>query len=324
MLILKKIDSLFGVIFSFIVKISFIFIEWIVKEKLKFKLRKYLKPIKEITLIAVARDEELRLEYFFNYYKKIGVSRFVILDHQSKDKSAKIIDAEANATRISVRGNFAYKRAWVQAAAETVGLNCWCLFVDIDEFIVWPRMEIVSLNDLIKFLEKSNYDAMVCRMIDMYPKEQVTGVCYSRAQNPIEIAPYFDISGDTRSRSFNVSPIMYKTPLIQFRKGMRIWRGQHYVHNSKRASVSGALLHFKFLNDFPQKNRKNFLIRLTDRGYWGEIHSYQKVLKNKKDLCLYSDRSTFYDGPDQLMRLGLINESEEFMNWLGRDQKEGI
>ena len=265
----------------------------------------------DIVVVTMVRDEALRLEYFFKYYKEIGVDRFIVLDHQSADQSAQLIEAEEAAIRIPVAGNFLFKRAWIQAVLETIGHRRWCLVVDADEFLVWPHIRTLSLRDLTAYMNKNDCDVLPCILLDMYPKGPIGDTHYASGRNPLEFAPFFDRSGATRKRSFGVSPTLTKAPLVRFGRGMRLRQGQHGVYRARSADVTGVLLHFKFLQDFKSKIRSNPLIRTFDSQYGKELSAYREKVESEKNLVLHSDESLFYEGPDQLLNLGLMKDSAE-------------
>src|SRR6185503_5153899 len=48
----------------------------------------------DVVLICVVRNEALRLPLFFEHHKKIGVSRFLMVDNDSEDETAELLLAE--------------------------------------------------------------------------------------------------------------------------------------------------------------------------------------------------------------------------------------
>lgn len=293
------------------------------KHRLKRRLRCNAGEEDDLVVVAMVRDEALRLEYFFKYYKELGVDRFFMLDHQSADRSAEMIEAEKTATRISVAGNFIFKRAWIQAVLETVAIGKWCLVLDADEFLVWPQMQKLSLRDLIAYMDEAGFEVFPCVLLDMYPQGAISDVQYRSGQDPLDFAPFFDRSGMTRRRSFGVSPLLTKAPLVRFRPGMQFDKGQHGVHGARDADVSGVLLHFKFLQDFDSKIRSNPLIRTFDRAYGRELAAYREKLQEQEKLVLHSDDSLRYRGPDQLLELGLMKESAKLRDLAGSKDAPG-
>ncbi len=277
-------------------------------QRIRFKRHLSLLPAKanEIVLISMARNEAIRLPYFFKYYRQLGVDRFVILDHLSTDETAEIVAREENADCIRVAGNFIYKRIWLQTVAEKVAGDRWCLVVDVDEFLVWPEMERLTLRNLIRLMETNGADAFRCRLLDMYPRGEIGAVKYSSGQDPLEVAPYFDGGDQARSRVFGVSPEMNKVPLLYFSSNVQLDRGNHNIQGAEFYGSSGALLHFKFLNDFPGKVRSNRLIDIFDQTYSRELSAYQEKTQSACPLTLFSNSSIRYEGPEQLVHLGMI------------------
>jgi len=55
----------------------------------------------EIVLICVVRNEALRLPLFFTHYRKLGVTRFMVIDNDSTDDTPALLLAEPTAYRSS-------------------------------------------------------------------------------------------------------------------------------------------------------------------------------------------------------------------------------
>jgi hypothetical protein len=263
-------------------------------------------PEFSLLVVAMVRNEALRLPFFFEYYKQLGVDRFLILDHQSTDETAAVIASEPAAVRFEVQGNFAFKRAWLQSAVSSVAKDRWCLVLDADEFIVWSGIEAKSLIHLTKELDAEGAEAFSCSLIDMYPFGDIAKVGYQPGGDPLECAPFFDRLGDTRERMFGVSPLLRKVPLLRFRRGHYLSKGQHNVRQAKQSERTGALLHFKFLQDFKGKVRTNPMIRKFDPQYNTELEAYGERLKQGDSIVLYNENSVKYDSVRQLVELGYI------------------
>jgi hypothetical protein len=58
---------------------------------------------------------------------------------------------------------------WVNELIDRHGRRNWCLFVDADEALVSPGYEDVILRQLIEYLNENGYEAMLARLLDMYP-----------------------------------------------------------------------------------------------------------------------------------------------------------
>lgn len=281
--------------------------------KLRFraKLDVSLPDDDGVLVITVVRNEALRLPYFFSYYENLGVSHFIVLDHGSDDDTAAIVDANPKASRVPVTGNFSYKTSWLTAVLEKYGRDRWVLVLDADEILVWPEMETLPFANLLRYLEEGEYDSLDCQLLDMYPKGDISDAGYTRGQDPLEVAPYFDKGAGTRDRVFGVTPLLKKMPLFRFRDGMVLNNGQHVVHGARPAEMRACLLHFKFLQDFKLKNYSTLLLQLVDRSYGRELTSYKKRLESEPALDLWSETSRMYRSPADLIEADIMKAPED-------------
>ena len=284
--------------------------EFFVKQRLKQQLELDGSETGQVTLVSVCRNESLRLPYFFEYYKRLGVGRFIILDHQSSDDTAKIIDGEPLATRVPVAGNFIYKRSWISAVLEVACNDSWCLVVDADEFLVWPRMSLKTIPNLIASITAEDCDALPCVLLDMFPRTPIDEANYSAGDDPLDGSPWFYDDFSLRERFFDVGPNLNKVPLFRFSSRTEVMRGQHEVKGTIPSTTQGCLLHFKFLQDFRHKIHTNPLLKAVERQYGRELDCYQSKLDQNERLVLWSPLAKRYDGPEQLIRLGIMQEGE--------------
>lgn len=111
--------------------------------------------------------------------------------------------------------------------------------------------------------------------------------------------------------SLRPPPTLTKIPFVRWLPGTR-YQHVHATTPIKLSEVTGALLHFKFLQDFN--------IRVTAAlsqkhnpvlGIWaGELERYLKKLRENPSLSFYYTASVEYEGSEQLLRLGLLREDQ--------------
>ncbi len=302
---------------------SFAASEKIRKRLLAHRIRGITVQPDDIVGLAVVKNEELRLEYFFEYYRKLGLTKFIILDHGSTDKTAEIIDAEPLAVRVPVAGNFVYKSAWVNAVLETLCQDRWVLALDADEFFIYPHMDRIDLRGLLAFLEARGEDTVEGQLLDMYPEGNVWDLDYKPGQDPLDVAPYFDTNAATRKRVFGVAPYLGKAPLFRFGAGKTLSVGQHILEGARSSGIKGCLLHFKFLQDFKRKTSSNAVLRYFDRAYGRELAAYSGHIEASEELHLYSEDSIKYEGPDQLVELGFMATTPEWQHEAAKQDPSG-
>lgn len=106
------------------------------------------------------------------------------------------------------------------------------------------------------------------------------------------------------------SPNLTKVPLVRWREGAGLVASTHMLRPAALAAdqPSGVLLHFKFLQDFHARAED-----AVDRGahYDGsrEYRRYLDALRRDPAFSLHSGRSLRYAGPEQLVGLGLMQDT---------------
>ncbi|WP_043342041.1 glycosyltransferase family 2 protein [Belnapia moabensis] len=105
------------------------------------------------------------------------------------------------------------------------------------------------------------------------------------------------------------SPNLTKLPLLRWRDGMA-FRSAHSVAPLALAAdqPSGALLHFKFLQDFHARVL-DAVARNAHYNGSSEYRRYLAALKRDPDFTLHGPHSLRYAGPEQLQSLGLLRDT---------------
>jgi len=295
----------------------------------------------DVLLFCTMRNEDMRLPYFLQYYRDLGVDHFIFVDNNSDDGGAAYL---ADQPDVSVWTTSAsYKQArfgidWLTYLQMKYGDGHWTLTVDVDEFFVFPFCDTRPVRALTDWLDSSNIRSFGAIMLDMYPKGKVTDIPYKRSDNPLDIAPWFDagnytisrnpklrnlwIQGGPRARVFfrnrpKKAPALNKVPLVKWSKQytyvssthMLLPRGLNLVYDDAGGEkASGVLLHMKFLDTFGAKAREE----LARGEHYGQSAEYQAYVQGMKDSpvlwCKWSEK---YINWRQLEILGIMSKG----NW---------
>lgn len=295
----------------------------------------------DLLLFCTQRNEGIRLPYFLDYYRDMGIGHFFFVDNDSTDGS---LDYLADQPDVSVWSTTAsYKRArfgvdWLNWLARKYAHGHWALTVDPDEFLVYPFCDTRPLRALTDWLDASSIKSFSAMLLDMYPKGRLDEQPYQPGQNPIEIATWFDsgnytisrnhlftnlwIQGGPRSRVFfpetpEKAPALNKVPLVKWDKRytyvssthMLLPRGLNQVYDEWGGEkASGVLLHAKFIDTFSTKAAEE-LERSQHYAGSVEYKAYAERLKEDPQLwCKWSER---YINWRQLEILGLMSKG----NW---------
>jgi hypothetical protein len=315
-----------------------------------FRKRRELKRIADrtseirqddILVFCTQRNERVRLPYFLDYYRRMGVAHFFFVDNDSDDGS---LDYLADQPDVSVWSTSAgYKRArfgvdWLNWLQMKYAHGHWTLTVDPDEFLVYPFCDTRPLRALTDWLDASSIKSFSAMLLDMYPKGRLDEQPYQPGQDPIEIASWFDsgnytmepnylfrnlwIQGGPRARVFfadqpEKAPALNKVPLVKWDRRycyvssthMLLPRGLNQVYDEWGGEkASGVLLHAKFLDTFSAKAEEELA---RGQHYAGSVEykAYAERLKDDPQLwCKWSER---YINWRQLEILGLMSKG----NW---------
>jgi hypothetical protein len=295
----------------------------------------------DVLLFSTLRDEYVRLPYFLQYYRDLGIAHFLIVDNDSNDGGTEYLARQPDVSLWTTRAS--YKRSrfgvdWLNWLQSRYGHGHWTLVVDPDEFLVYPFSDTRPIRALTDWLDSSAVKSFGAMLLDMYPKGRLDAVPYRAGQNPIEIAAWFDagnymieknrlygnlwIQGGPRARMFfadnpEKAPALNKTPLVRWDRRyaydssthMLLPRGLNLTYDEWGGEkASGILLHAKFLDTFTAKANEEL-----SRGqhYAGSIEykAYAAHLRDNPELwCKWSEK---YINWRQLEILGLMSKG----NW---------
>ncbi|WP_188525927.1 glycosyltransferase family 2 protein [Sinisalibacter lacisalsi] len=295
----------------------------------------------DILVMSTLRNERVRLPFFLDYYRRLGVNHFIFVDNDSDDGSRAFLTDQPDVSVWAT--NASYKRArfgvdWLNWLARKHAHGHWVLTVDPDEFFVYPFSDTRNLRALTDWLDASSIKSFGAMLLDMYPKGTLDAQPYREGQDPFEIASWFDsgnymisknprfgnlwIQGGPRARAFFPdnparAPALNKIPLVKWHRAYTyvssthnlLPRGLNLVYDEWGGEkASGVLLHAKFLSTFADKAEEE----LERRQHYAASHEYRayaEKLKDNPDLwCKWSEK---YINWRQLEILGLMSKG----NW---------
>lgn len=295
----------------------------------------------DILVFSTFRNENVRLPYFLKYYRDKGVAHFFMVDNDSDDGGREYLAEQPDVSLWTTDAS--YKRSgfgidWLNHLQRKYADGHWALVVDPDEFFVYPFCDTRPIKALTDWLDTSSVRSFGAFLVDMYPKGPIDKTPYSRGQDPLEIASWFDvgnytisknpmyrnlwIQGGPRARMFfkddpRKAPALNKIPLVKWDSSYAyvssthsiLPRGLNLVYDEWGGEkASGVLLHTKFLDTFGTKAKEE-LTRNQHYANSQEYISYATGLHKNPDLwCKWSEK---YINWRQLEILGLMSKG----NW---------
>ncbi|WP_234685884.1 glycosyltransferase family 2 protein [Bradyrhizobium monzae] len=314
----------------------------------------------EIRLFVVLRDEMLRLPYFLDYYRNLGISRFFAIDNGSKDGSGKFLLDQPDCHVFFTEGSYAKSRAgvhWLNSLLDVYGTSQWILLADVDELFVFPGCENTDLQRFCSWQDQFGYEAVYAVLLDMYSSLPIREVGYRQGEDFRATCPYHDsnylvvrrygfpkafppfehiggprlrlcfedqntaaiwprlkvklarralsVTGLSRLKPPPVAATQaYKVPLVKWRSG-NAFVNSHRLNEVKLSPVTGALLHFKYFQDFGRRI-EDALAHGEHYAGSAEYRRYGELLAANPNLSLANAESARYSSTRGLVDCGLI------------------
>jgi len=289
-----------------------------------------------ILLFSTIRDEAARLPFFLEYYRRLGVGHFCVVDNGSTDGGPDFLLGQPDVSLWRAEGS--YKRSrfgvdWLNWLLTRYAHGHWCVIVDADEFLTYPYADTRGLGALTAHLDDSGAESMGAMLVDLYGELPMRETLVGPGEDPIAAAPWFDppnlsverhprhhhmwIQGGPRMRSVfaeqpGAAPALNKIPLVRWRRGYVLESSTHVllprrlnrVYGDPGEALTGALLHAKFLSTLEEKVAAE---RERGQHYAGgrEYAAYGRLIEQGDSL--WRPFSRHYEGWRSLTEAGLMS-----------------
>lgn len=296
----------------------------------------------DILVAATLRNEIVRLPFFLEHYRRLGVTHFLCVDNDSDDGTAEYLAAQPDVSVWATGHSYKLSRFgvdWLTWLQIRYAHGHWCLTVDADEILVYPYCDTRPLDALTSWLDAMGVRSFGAMMLDMYPKGPLHGQTYLPGQDPFETLCWFDsgnyviqkqenlqrlwVQGGVRARRFFSqeparAPTLNKVPLVKWDRRYAYVSSAHsllppalnQVYDTDGGEfTSGVLLHTKFL---PEVVAKSVIEKARQEHFANSLlyDDYYETLAQGPDL--WCERSSLYLGWRQLEAMGLMSKG----NWL--------
>ncbi|WP_082714829.1 glycosyltransferase family 2 protein [Falsirhodobacter sp. alg1] len=235
---------------------------------------------------ACIRNERLRLPYFLDHARRLGINHFLVVDNGSDDGSLEYLAEQPDISLWQTGAGYKASRfgvdwtTWLQAR---YGHGHWCLTLDADELLIYPHWETRDLRALTGWLDGQGQPMFPAMMLDLFPKGPLTAHPYAAGDDPLVHLHWFDhgnysvqvqprmrnfwIQGGPRSRALLADPrrgpTLNKVPLVRWRRDYVYVNSTHsllparlnrFYAEDGGEQASGVLLHTKFLSSAPERS----------------------------------------------------------------------
>ncbi len=292
----------------------------------------------DIPCVMTVRNEMLRLPFFLQHHRALGVDHFLIVDNGSTDGTADWLAGQPDVSLWQTQASYRASRFgvdWTTWLQMKYAHRHWCLVLDADELLVYDGCDHRDLHALTKWLETRGAEGFGALMVDLYPKGQVNQAEYIRGEDPAHCLPWFDpgpfrvrrqapkqnlwVQGGARDRMFFAetpakAPTLNKLPLMRWNRRYAWLNSCHSALPPRLnllydgpggAQPSGALLHSKFLPDADARARE-------EKARKQHFHTPERFDAYYDDIAkcpdLWWDGAKRYEGPGSLVQAGLMSK----------------
>ena len=290
----------------------------------------------EVLLFCTLKNEAMRLPYFLDHYRAMGIRHFFVIDNASTDGSGEILarqpDVHLFHTDLSYKGSSA-GRLWMQELCEHYGMNRWCLTVDVDELLVFPGCELLTIPQLTTYLDVEGVKGLFTVFLDMYSDRPLSETIYEPGAPFLDVCPFYEtesyllkpganppflsVFGGPRGKSFlagkggNMGPMMKKVPLVKWEQGFSYIFSTHSHSHVPLSAVTGALLHFKFFDFFT--DLAAYEAQRGDRRQPKDYAHY--AITMTEDVCFFGPDSRRYRSSADLVEQGVTVAPSDFRDF---------
>ncbi len=296
--------------------------------------------VNEIRCFSAVRNASLRLPFFLEYHRSIGVDRFFVISNNSTDDTNDILLNEPDVHLWHTSAEYSksnFGNDWIFHLLLEHGINKWCLILDQDEQLIFPHFEKKSIKNLTNSLQSRGATGYTTVFLDMYSKNNLNDLHYQQGQPFLGTCPYFDFPDDvlsklcldlfrfipryrllkpildfyisrrtSRYRVFKVPALIRKFPLFFFKPDIIISSGLHNAKNISLSNARGAILHFKYLQDFHSYVAEE-IERSQHANCASEYKSYLSTM-DTNNVTFYTKESLLFTGTDQLLEKRIFVE----------------
>ena len=307
--------------------------------------------IDELVVLVLLRNGRPYIKPFIEHYFSIGVKHIVFLDNGSTDGTVEALKAYDEHITV-FRSGLSFKKynlLMKRYLVERFGRGRWTLSVDIDELFDYPYSDVVSLKDLLRYLNEHSYTAVVTYMLDMFPEMLLPAESPTAEYEDLkERHRFYDISdvrtwdynevgdignavsneeikilqGGVQRRLFNIGPLLIKHPLLFLDEKLKPFdMSDHWAGNARIADFTAVFLHYKISANLYGLVRKEIEEERRYTNLRGKYDKYYKVLKETPSLPIRNETSKELKSVNDLVGTRFVSVSRQYMNFVEEEER---
>ncbi|MBD2606885.1 glycosyltransferase family 2 protein [Scytonema hofmannii FACHB-248] len=303
-----------------------------------YGLKKINYEKNELIVLCVVSNGELYIKSFIEHYFQLGVKHIVFLFNDSTDNSINIASQYENITIIKTQCPYKkYETVMKRYLVYRFSKNKWNLFSDIDELFDYPFSDLINLSDLLNYLNKNKYTAVVLQMLDLFSDISLASLTSKINDSLKERYIYYDIYnieketypfgellnkninlhwGGIRKTLFDTNNGLTKAALVFVDSKIRTFVYCHHVKNARIADFTGVLLHYPFTSIFYQKVKEAVETKRYLQSANHEYKMYLEKLQHDPDINIKQGTACLFKNVNYLLENNFIVVSDDYIQWV--------
>ena len=305
-------------------------------------LRQIDYDIDELIVLCVVRNGESYIKSFIEHHFKLGIKHIIFLDNNSTDNTVAIACEYQDITILKTKCPYRkYETFMKRYLVNRFSRERWNLFADIDKLFDYPFSEQLSLKQLLQYLNKHSYTAVLCQMLDMFSDKPLA---FEAKKNtpPQEAYSYYDISnlrkeryptaysatqeniywhiGGIRKTFFDTDNYITKASLVLLDKKIELFVDCHQVKQASVADLTCILFHYPFTPSFFHKVMDAVKTDRYAMSASGEYTLYWEKLKKDDAFSMKLETAKELKNINDLIAEDFLVVSEAYRQWVDLEQ----
>jgi hypothetical protein len=290
----------------------------------------------ELLVSCIVRNGSKYMKSFMEHYRSMGVRHIVFLDNGSTDETVALASSYDDVTVLAADVPFgSYQCLMRDYLVRRFSTGRWNLHVDIDELFDYPGSNVVSLENLLHYLNEKGFTAVVAQMLDLFSDTPLSKISDRAGEDLKNSYIYYDLSeiekmpyrwtsngdilmhmGGIRKTVFGTRNGLTKAPLVFVGPGILLFQEWHHAANTRIADFTCVLYHYPFTGSFFEKVREAVESKRHGIFTYTEYDLYWKRLSREPDLNLCLDTARRSTGVDSLLDEGFLVASPAYLEWV--------
>lgn len=294
----------------------------------------------EAVVTCMVKNGEYYIESFIEHHTQIGFRHIFLLDNGSTDKTISLAKRHKNVsiyeTKLSIEVYQALLKRYLALKCVVGG---WCLDTDVDELFDYPFSDVVGLQEFLGYLNKKQYTAVICQLLDMISDKPLSHLMKTEQENLQAVYRYYDISavkkadyrlseiaskfgqknvvanpniaiysGGIRKTLYGNDCLLTTHSLFRLGKNLELFPNIHFVNNARLADVSCVNRHYKLVSNARATALQNKVAHPTLKGYNDLI----TLLMKKPDYLIKQSTAVEFRSVNDLVENDFLCVSDDY------------